>query len=431
VASPSALLLAAVVLMANDRYLIVPLPFLGIEVPPWKVVFAAFCLKWLGAYTRGRVPVFPLTRGEIALCLFAGLAFVSILNSEQPEASLRITMWLPFNLTLALACANYARTSAGTFHRLLRCQLGAAVLYAAFGLLGFGLYLLGVPDAPGVVEAGARTPGQFFVVRLVSASGDANIFGSYLAWAIPVSLALASSLRATRLWSAAPACLLTAGTLTFSRGLWAAALVVVPGTLVATGWRASRLRRLLPAVLLGGALLFFVSHVELIADILRERIGSAGTMAYSAPESRLRVWIAALSQMSSSPSTMLFGLGQGAFGNWLSYGLLGEDFRGREGALHVHNVFVEALAAGGVLGGGLFAFGVLATLADAIRTTKGLPAGGRGAERIAAAAGLSGVLLAGLAVNELLSPWLWAAIGFAAGVTGIARSGGALGVRRA
>jgi O-antigen ligase len=93
------------------------------------------------------------------------------------------------------------------------------------------------------------------------------------------------------------------------------------------------------------------------------------------------------------------------------------DERGREGSLHVHNVFVEALTTSGIVGFVPFILAILTTLTGSVARLRTAQQEDR-VWLLMGALGVLGALTDLLSLNGLISPWIWVAIGLNEAVVG-------------
>jgi O-antigen ligase len=398
-----ALLLATIALMPISNYLLIPLPNGLGEATVWKGMLGLCAISY---FVQGRVNNwFRPRRAEAFLGAFVAFAIVSSALSVDPATSLRIGAALPLLLMLAVLTAAYVRSDSGNLGRILEFSTSIGAVFAALGLIGFGLYLLTRnPSTPGVSISGDGV--NFFIVRLVSVGGDANVFGSYLAWTTPIAVGQATTRGGWWRWVRVVV-LLAAGILTFSRGTWVSLFIAVPLAILLT--TRKRVPYLGAVALVTIALAVTLAASSTIRDIVQERFNSASVTFAESSESRLAIWEAAARETFSEPKSALIGLGQGAISDWVKYGILSLDRRGRIGVLHAHDVFFELLASSGVIGLFIFLLAVRSLVVQALASVRtGRP------EVLVASLGLVGALLSGLSIMILLSPWLWLSLGLLA-----------------
>jgi O-antigen ligase len=240
----------------------------------------------------------------------------------------------------------------------------------------------------------------------------------YLSLVWPLSLMLALTERKRVLWTLMSVLICAASILTFSRGLWLSASVTLVLVFV-TQRGIPRLRRsqIAPLLRIAGVvalLIVLAQRQDALQQIVTERLSSVGEAVLGSDgpyNSRLFLWSVAISALGSSPVSLLLGLGQGTFGDWRAFGIFDADELGREGVLHVHNIFVETLTTTGVIGFTLFMLAIAQAVADAYWAHKRAEGPSQAALAVAGALALGGVLLDGLSLNGLVSPWLWIAFG--------------------
>lgn len=394
-------------LLPNEVYGLVYIPAFDIYLTPYKIIFGTVILfsPFIGV-NRG---IAHFTTESILQLIFIELCFISVLVSENPIRSFAITLWFPFYFLLGQTVSRYVKSRPETLRNLLAALYLAGVLYSLWGLAVLVAYFQGI-------DLGQYIGGdinRFLIVRVTSVTGEANYFGLFLSLVLPIGIAFFLSSRRFSEYAAnliGVGILIIASILTFSRALWISIVAMLVMMLITHPARKRVISTLGLILGLGFITLMLIIGNDVLSPFFKQRVDDFANALYLSEQSHAKVWYAALEEWSGSLPRILFGMGQGNFGNWRKYGIYMEDLRGRVGLLHVHNLYVDALAANGI-----FAFGVLVAflarelvLSWRLLRNKTLEAD----KCLLAAApfyGLCGILVMGLSMNVLITPQIWVA----------------------
>lgn len=392
-------------LLPNEVYGLVYIPTFDIYLAPYKIIFGAAIL--FSPFIGVNRAVVHFTTKSILQLIFIEICFISVLVSQNPIRSFAITLWLPFYFLLGQTMSRYVEWRPETLRNLLAVLYLAGVLYSLWGLAILVTYFQGI-------DLGQYVGGdinRFLIVRVTSVTGEANMFGLFLSLVLPIGIAFFLSSRRFSEFAANFAgvgILIITSILTFSRGLWISMVVMLIVMLITHPARKRVIGSLTLMLGLGFITLMLVIGNDVLSPFFNQRVDDFANMLLG---SRVKVWYAALEEWSRSLPRILFGMGQGNFGNWTNYGIHMKDLRGRVGLLHVHNLYVDALVADGIFG-----FGVLVTFLarELVLSWRLLRSKTLEADRCLLAAapfyGLCGILVMGLSISVLITPHIWVAL---------------------
>ncbi len=351
-----------------------------------------------------------LSSGPAAAAALYVLALLlsALVARDLGQAATEVVKWVEFAALLLVLPAMVAR---GQVQWVVAATLAGAAAQALLGLYQF-FFRIG-PDWFLVLGRYMRAGGSF---------AQPNPFAGYLGLVLPVALSLMLAAwgvllrregRTRGAWAWAVylsgvTALLAAGLLaSWSRGGWLGALAGAAAVVVLRSRKAA-LAALVAAALLGGALLLgsltpIRSLPEPVAERLREVpafFGAGDVLAQEVTDEnfalveRVAHWVAALRMVERSP---WIGVGPGNYAAFYPEVRLP---RWEEPLGHAHNVYLNVLAEGGIVGG--LAFAVL-WLAAGVFVWRRRVAAARQQDRWAAAlaVGVAGVL-AHLAVHSLV-----------------------------
>jgi len=303
--------------------------------------------------------------------------------------------------------SRYVKRRPETLRNLLATLYLAGVLYSLWGLAVLVAYFQGI-------DLGQYVGGdinRFLIVRVTSVTGEANMFGLFLSLVLPIGIAFFLSSRTFSEYAAnliGVGILIIASILTFSRGLWISMVVMLIMMLITHPTRKRVLGSLTLMLGLGFITLMLVIGNDVLSPFFNQRVDDFANMLIG---SRAKVWYAALEEWSWSLPRILFGMGQGNFGNWTNYGIYMEDLRGRVGLLHVHNLYVDVLVANGVFGFGVLVAFLARELVLSWRLLRNKTLEADKCLLVAAPFyGLCGILVVGLSINVLITPHIWVAL---------------------
>lgn len=392
-------------LLPNEVYGLVYIPTFDIYLTPYKIIFGTVILfsPFIGV-NRGFAH---FTTESILQLIFIELCFISVLVSQNPIRSFAITLWLPFYFLLGQTMSRYVKRRPETLRNLLATLYLAGVLYSLWGLAVLVAYFQGI-------DLGQYVGGdinRFLIVRVTSVTGEANMFGLFLSLVLPIGIAFFLSSRTFSEYAAnliGVGILIIASILTFSRGLWISMVVMLIMMLITHPTRKRVLGSLTLMLGLGFITLMLVIGNDVLSPFFNQRVDDFANMLIG---SRAKVWYAALEEWSWSLPRILFGMGQGNFGNWTNYGIYMEDLRGRVGLLHVHNLYVDVLVANGVFGFGVLVAFLARELVLSWRLLRNKTLEADKCLLVAAPFyGLCGILVVGLSINVLITPHIWVAL---------------------
>lgn len=406
----SFLIYTGLCLMPNEVYGRVYLSALDAYLNPYKIAFGITILVFpFIAVIRNR-GIVPFTTKSALQLIFILISFISVLGSENPARSFAITLWLPFYFLVGQTISTYAWRRPNALRNLLAALYLSAVFYSLWGLAVLVAYFQGIDLGQYI----GGDPSQFLIVRVTSVTGEANMFGLFLSFVLPIAITF---LLASQTFSQFAAnclgigILMITGILTFSRGLWISIVLVLIAMLLTYPQRKRLIGTSGMILGLGLITIALIARQDMLLPFFQQRFRDFMNMLYLTSGSRVAVWSGALQGWSSTLWRVLFGLGQGSFGNWTRYGIYMEDLRGRAGLLHIHSLYVDAL-----VGNGIFAFAVLLTLLARELVLSWRLLRNKTLEpdkRLLIAApfyGLYGILAMGLSINVLISPYIWVAL---------------------
>src|SRR5436309_3091112 len=268
-------------------------------------------IGWIGVSLATGKPAWKFTASELPLWAFLLAVLLSSVTSVNPRLSY---FGAPGRHEGLFAYCGYVALFLVGVHffgsharwRALTVAAGiAAVLTSAYGLLQVFIPPLFAGEA--FIREWYGVPG---IARIPSTLGSPVVFGGYLAFMIPLSLALSVARRdaARLLWLAAACLALIALALTLARAAWVAALIGLVVFSVAAGpspWRR-RVILLAAAVVVVASVGLLVSRAGPPAAIWSHVIAS-GDFGSGSVAQRVYIWSRTLGLIASRP--------------WLGWGL--------------------------------------------------------------------------------------------------------------
>jgi len=349
----------------------VELPSTGLSIAPAALVAPLLLAVAVADRARSGARVSLGKSGVFGLVIFA-VAAVSLPKTAEPKWS-AVDVWL---LTVAplciyLALLNEPRSRWETVGKVVVSVAGGM---AAVGLLGVSL----LPQLQAVTLAADGTSGAVRVASYANPNAVAMLMN--LAWPLAVAYAATSSGVRRVWWTGLTLLLIGALLLTYSRGGWASAAVMLALLTLAASRGAMRVGGLLAGLSVASLILF----VPDLSGRLALGLSSDDPSAVS----RGMLWSAALAMSSKDP---LLGVGFGPF-NYANY--LNPLYVSGLAVASSHNVYLDALIFTGVVGLGAY----LALLARAFAATFSQHEEGRSREgqvRLAVRVILAGWILHG------------------------------------
>jgi len=276
-----------------------------------EILAGVAVIGWVGAGLTARRPFWRFTAAELPLWAFLLAVLLSSVTSVNPRLSFFGAAGRDEGLFAYCAYIALFLVGVHSFgsHRGLRTLTQAAgitaVLTSAYGLLQAFIPPLFAGEA--FIREWYGVPG---IARIPSTLGSPVVFGGYLAFMIPLSLALSVARRdaGRLLWLAAACLALIALALTLARAAWVAALIGLVVFSVAAGpspWRR-RVILLAAAVVVVASVGLLVSRAGPPAAIWSHVIAS-GDFGSGSVAQRVYIWSRTLGLIASRP--------------WLGWGL--------------------------------------------------------------------------------------------------------------